>query len=77
MPQLQRLTSFADVTLFCRTYGHSLQYFHLGPDWRSWSYTTVQTILDECPLLEHLVLWNLDHPSQCYTLTVPPQSNVD
>jgi hypothetical protein len=77
MPQLQRLTSFADVTLFCRTYGHSLQYLHLGPDWRSWSYTTVQTILDECPLLDHLVLWNLDHPDAIHLLSHPKVMWID
>jgi hypothetical protein len=65
MPQLQRFTyvntnslNFADIAGFCQIHGRSLRYLQLGPEWRHWNQDdTVQGILDECPLLEHLVLW--------------------
>jgi len=65
MPRLERLTydntlslGFANIVGFCQIHGGSLRYLHLGPDWREWILNdTVQKVIDECPLLEHLVLW--------------------
>jgi hypothetical protein len=65
MPQLQKFTynnngpsAFADITGFCQIHGSSLRCLHLGPDWREWIGTdTLQGILNQCPALEHLVLW--------------------
>jgi len=67
MPQLERFTyvnacslGFANIVGFCQIHGGSLRYLHLGPDWREWILnSTVQNIIDECPLLERLVLWML------------------
>ncbi|KIM75148.1 hypothetical protein PILCRDRAFT_92249 [Piloderma croceum F 1598] len=65
MPRLERFTygnthslGFANIVGFCQTHGGSLRYLHLSPDWREWILNdTVQKVIDECPLLEHLVLW--------------------
>ncbi|KIM81824.1 hypothetical protein PILCRDRAFT_821179 [Piloderma croceum F 1598] len=71
MPQLRRFTydnndfpgfvkrpGFVDIAGFCRIHGGSLRYLHLGPDWREWiGQDALQGILDQCPALEHLVLW--------------------
>jgi len=65
MPRLERFTygntrslGFANIVGFCQIHGGSLRYLHLGPDWREWILNdTVQQVIDECPLLEHLVLW--------------------
>jgi len=65
MPPLERLTydntlslGFANIVGFCHIHGGSLRFLHLGPDWREWILNdTVQKVIDECPLLEHLVLW--------------------
>ena len=65
MPRLERFTygntrslEFANIVGFCQIHGGSLRYLHLGPDWREWILNdTVQNVIDECPLLEHLVLW--------------------
>jgi hypothetical protein len=65
MPQLQRFTynnndfrGIVDMAGFCRIHGGSLRYLHLGPDWRKWvGKDALQGILDQCPALEHLVLW--------------------
>ena len=65
MPRLERFTydntrssGFANIVGFCQVHGGSLRYLHLGPDWREWILNdTVQKVIDECPLLEHLVLW--------------------
>jgi len=71
MPRLERFTydntrslGFANIVGFCQIHGGSLRYLHLGPYWREWILNdTLQNVIDECPLLEHLVLWmsvNLD-----------------
>jgi len=65
MPRLEQFTYgntrslvFGNIVGFCQIHGGSLRYLHLGPDWREWIINdTVQNIIDECPLLEHLVLW--------------------
>jgi hypothetical protein len=71
MPQLQRFTydnndfprfvnrlGLVDIVGFCRIHGGSLRYLHLGPDLREWvGKDALQGILDQCPTLEHIVLW--------------------
>jgi len=62
MPQLEQFMyvntcslGFANIVGFCQIHGGSLRYLHLGPDWREWiRYDTVQDVINECPLLEHL-----------------------
>jgi len=92
MPRLERFTygntrsvGFANIVGFCQIHGGSLRYLHLGPDWRDWILNdSVQKIIDECPLLEHLVLWvsvdldiihSLQHPTLMWMdvwLKLPP-----
>jgi hypothetical protein len=83
LPLLRRFTyvfmdgsAWADICGFCGFNGRFLRYLHLGPDWRSWIIrfgTTVQEslqeIFDECPVLEHLVLWISGAPGILYSLS--------
>lgn len=70
MPGLQRLTYICEPALhgvhllnpksLFSTFGQSLRYLHLGPEWEPWlspHHSLEQSVLDHCPALEHLVLW--------------------
>jgi hypothetical protein len=85
MPQLQRLIysnsdsfGLANIVEFCRFQCSSLRYLHLGPDWRHWILAdTLQNTLDECPALEHLVLWMSGNLGIIHALSHPKIMWID
>jgi hypothetical protein len=81
MPRLRRFTYsggllHTSLPAYFKIYGQSLRYLHLGSHWTNWLYTlapntTLQVILNECPLLEHFVLWAMGDLEMLSTLSHP------